>query len=119
MALVEPFAFPLARMLVVLVTLPEHTSPIRPLFWMVTSLRVVRPPAGGLLARMPPHEIAPRLPEPLLLTVVFRISNAAPLSSMPPPGLLITAQVSMWRVTVELGSGAALIPIPVAGLAVP
>ena len=119
MALVDPFTFPLARTLVLLVILPEHTSPIRTLFWMVTLTSVVGPLLGGLLVRRPPHEMAPRLPDPLLLTVVFFMSKAAPLSKMPAPGLLFTTQVSMWRVIVALGSGAALMPMPVAGLALP
>ena len=56
---------------------------------------------------------------PFPLTVVFRMSKAAPLRRMPPPGLPVTVHVSMCRVTVEPESGEALMPMPVAGLAVP
>jgi len=71
-------------------------------------------PEGGLLTRMPPQAVdPPNAPGPFPVTVVFLMSNAAPFSRMPPPWLLVTAQVSMWRVTELPLVGDAFTPIPV------
>lgn len=84
---------------------------------MLTRLRVVGPLVGRLCTKMPPQLKLPFGPFPLM--VAFLMSKAAPLSKMPPPGLPVTAQVSMWRVTVEPVPGVALMPMPVARLELP
>lgn len=112
---VEPLTFPEANTLLLAVMVDVHDRPTWPLLWMVTRLIAIVLAVGGFWTRMPPHLMAPAVPDPLLLTVLFLMSNAAPLSKMPPPGLLTTAQVSRWRVVPAV----ALIPIPLAGLAIP
>lgn len=114
-ALVELLLFPLASTPMPVMA-PEHDSPTCLLFWIVTRLRVVGPLAGRASTLIPPYDApAGAVPGPFPVMVVFLISKAAPLNRMPPPGLLMTAQVSMWRVVPVM----ALIPMPVAGLAVP
>ncbi len=111
--------FPVARTPVPWM-LPAQDNPAGLLVLIVTKFRLVVPLDGRASTLIPPQGLPPVVcPGPFPLTDVFLMSKAAPLSSMPPPGLLVTAQVSMWRVTVEPGSGAALMPIPVCGLALP
>ena len=76
--------------------LPAQDSPDGLLVLMFAKLRFVVPLDGRASTLMPPHGVPPVVcPGPFPLTVMFLISKAAPLRRMPPPGLLITAQVSM------------------------
>jgi len=63
---------------------------------------------------MPPQKVPPVVcPGPLPVMIEFSMSKAAPLRKTPPPGLFVTLQSLMWRVTAFPLVGAALIPMPV------
>jgi hypothetical protein len=75
---------------------PAQDRPAGLLVLIVTKLIFVVPLDGRASTLMPPHGVPPVVcPGPFPFTVTFLKSKAAPLRRMPPPGLLMTAQVSM------------------------
>lgn len=76
--------FPVARTPVAVIAFVQ-AIPGPPLPWTVTSWSDFGPAEGGLFTRMPPQTLLPEAPGPLFVTVVFRMSKAAPSSRMPPP----------------------------------
>ena len=67
-------------------------SQLTPISWLSLTVEKLSifGDAGGFWMRIPPNAPAPAVLAPLLLTVVFLMSNPAPSRRMPPAALLLT-----------------------------